>query len=125
LLPVGPEPFVFSFAPKNFKIRIYDTVILPVVPYGCETWSLSLREEHRLKVFESKVLRRIFGRRRDEVTGGRRKLHDEELHDLYTSPSIRRIMKPKRMRWSGHVARMGIRGTYISYWKETQRERDR
>jgi hypothetical protein len=78
-----------------------------VVLYGCETWSLTLREEHGLGVFENKVLRRIFGPERDEVTGEWRKLHDEELHDLYSSPSIIRIMKVRRMRWSGHVARMG------------------
>jgi hypothetical protein len=72
--------------------------------YGCETWSLTLREEHRLRVFENKVLRRIFGPKRDEVTGGWRKLHNEELHDLYSSTSIIRITKPRRMRWARHVA---------------------
>jgi hypothetical protein len=78
-----------------------------VILYGCETWSLTLREEHRLGVFENKVLRRIFGPKRDEVTGRWKKLHNEELHDLYSSPSIIRIMKSRRMRWAGHVARMG------------------
>jgi hypothetical protein len=92
---------------KNLKIRIYKTIILPVVLYGCETWSLTLREEHRLRVFENKVLRRIFGPKRDEVTGEWRKLHNEELHDLYPSPSIIRIIKSRRMGWAGHVARMG------------------
>jgi hypothetical protein len=71
------------------------------------TWSLTLREEHRLRVFENKVLRRIFGPRRDEVTGGWRKLHNEELRDLYSSPSIIRIIKSRRMGWVGHVAQMG------------------
>jgi hypothetical protein len=81
--------------------------------YGCETLSLTLREEHRLRVFENRVLRRIFGPNRDEVTGGRRKLHNEELHGLYSSPSIVRVMKARRMRWEGHVARMGeVRGAY-------------
>jgi hypothetical protein len=75
--------------------------------YGCETWSLTLREEHRLRVFENKVLRRIFGPKRDEVTGEWRKLHNEDLRDLYSSPSIIRIMTSRRMRWAGHVARMG------------------
>jgi hypothetical protein len=88
-------------------MRIYKTIILPVILYGCETWSLTLREEHRLKVFENKVLRRIFGPKRDEVTGGWRKLHNEQLCDLYSSPSIIRIIKSRRMRWAGHVARMG------------------
>jgi hypothetical protein len=82
----------------NVKIRIYKTVILPVVLYGCETWSLTLGEEHRLRVFENRVLRRIFGRKRDEVTGERRKLHNEELRDLYSLPSIIGIIKPRRMR---------------------------
>jgi hypothetical protein len=78
---------------ENVKIRIYKTIILPVVLYRCETWSLTLREEHRLRVFESGVLRRIFGPKRDEVTGGWRKLHNEELHSLYSSPSIIRMIK--------------------------------
>jgi hypothetical protein len=94
---------------KNLKIRIYKTTILPVVLYGCETWSLTLREEHRLRVFENRVLWRIFGPKRDEMTGEWKKLHNEELHDLYSSPSIIRIIKSRRMRWAGHVARMGIR----------------
>jgi hypothetical protein len=80
---------------------------LLVVLYGCETWSLALREE--LRVFENRVLRRIFGPKRNEVTGEWRKLHNEELHDLHSSPSIIRIMKSRRMRWAGHVARMGER----------------
>jgi hypothetical protein len=88
---------------KNLKIRIYEykTIILPVVLYGCETWSLTLREEHRLRVFENRVLRRIFGPKRNEVPGEWRKLHNEELRDLYSSPSIIRIIKPRRMRWAG------------------------
>jgi len=86
---------------------------LPVVLYGCETWSLTLREECRLRVFENRLLRRIFGSKRDEVTGDWRKLHKEELNDLYSSPNIVRVIKSRRMRWAGHVARMGEgRGVY-------------
>jgi hypothetical protein len=73
----------------------------------CETWSLTLKEEHRLRVFENRLLRRIFGPMRDEVTGEWRKLHKEEFRDLYSSPSIIRIIKSRKMRWEGHVARMG------------------
>jgi hypothetical protein len=95
------------------KIKIYKTIILPVVLYGCETLSLTLREEHRLRVFENSVLRRIFGPKRDEVTGGWRKLHNEELHRLNSSPSIVRVIKARRIRWAGHVACMGeARGGY-------------
>jgi hypothetical protein len=77
------------------------------VLYGCETWTLTLREEHRLGVFENRVLRRIFGPKGGKVTGEWRKLHNEELRDLYSSPSIIRILKARRMRWAGHVARLG------------------
>jgi hypothetical protein len=92
---------------RNVKVKIYKTIILPVVLYGCETWSLTLREEHRLMVFETRVLRRIFGRKRDEVTGEWKKLHSEKLHILYSSPIIIRQIKSRRLRWAGHVARMG------------------
>jgi hypothetical protein len=81
--------------------------------YGFETWSLTFREERRLRVFENKVLRRIFGPRRDEVTGDWRKLHNEEINVLYSSPNIVRVIKSRRMRWAGHVTRMGEeRGVY-------------
>jgi hypothetical protein len=73
---------------RNVKVKIYKTIILPAVLYGCETWSLTLREENRLRVFENRVLRRKFGSKRDEVTGEWRKLHNEELHTLYSSPNI-------------------------------------
>ena len=95
-----------SLLTTNLKIKIYRTIILPVVLYGCETWSLTLREEHRLRVFENRVLRRIFGPRRDRVTGEWRKLHNEELSDLYCSPNIVRVIKSRRLRWAGHVARL-------------------
>jgi hypothetical protein len=91
---------------KHIKIRIYKTMILAVVLYGCETWSLTLMEEHRLRVFESRVLR-IFGPRKDDVTGEWRKLHNEDLHNLYSSPNIIRMIKSRRMRWAGQVERMG------------------
>jgi len=91
----------------------YITIILPVVLYGCETWSLTLREERKLRVFENMVFRRIFGPRRDEVTGEWRRFHNEELNDLYSSPNIVRMIKSRRMRLAGHVARMGDeRGVY-------------
>jgi hypothetical protein len=92
---------------RNLKVKIYKNIILPVILYGCETWSLTLREEHRLRVFENGVLRRIFGPTRNEVTGEQRKLHDGELRYLYSSPDIIRQIKSRRMRWAGHVARMG------------------
>jgi hypothetical protein len=86
---------------------IHKITILPVVLHGCETWSLTLREEHRLRVFENRVLRRIFGPKRDEVTGEWRKLHNEEIRDLYSSPSIIRIIKARRMRLAGRCSTNG------------------
>jgi len=98
---------------QNLKIKIYRTIILPVVLYGCETWLLTLQEERKLRVFENIVLRRIFGPRRDKVTGEWRRFHNEELNDLYSSPNIAWVIKSRRMRWAGHVAHMGEeRGVY-------------
>ena len=103
-----------SLLSKNLKIKIHGTVILPVVLYGCETWSLTLREERRLKVFENRVLRGIFGLNRDEVTEEWRKLHNEELNDLYCSPNIVRVIK----------SHMGRGGAYTGFWWGNLRERD-
>jgi hypothetical protein len=83
---------------KNLTIRVHRTTTLPTVLYGCETWSLTLKEEHRLRVFENRVLRRIFGPKRDEVTGEWKKLHNEELNGLYSLPNIVRVIKSRRMR---------------------------
>ena len=92
---------------RNFIICTLSFDGVRVVLYGCETWSLTLREEHRLRVYENRVLRRVFGPKRDEVTGEWRKLHNEDLNDLYSLPNIVRVVKSRRMRWVGHVARMG------------------
>jgi len=98
---------------RKLKIKICRTITFPVVLYGYENWSLTLREERKLRAFENMVLRRIFGPRRDEVTGESRRLHNEELSDLYSSPNIVRVIKSRRMKWAGHVARIGEeRGAY-------------
>jgi hypothetical protein len=101
--------YIYIYIAQHFSnlVKIYRTVILPVVLYGCETWSLTLWEERKLRVFENMVLRRIFGPRRDKVTGEWRRLLNEELNDLYSSPNIVQVLKSRRMRWTGHVAHMG------------------
>ncbi|KAJ4436680.1 hypothetical protein ANN_16811 [Periplaneta americana] len=101
------KPTVVLEAHTQVSGRAGNAIILPVLLYGCQTWTLTLREEHRLRVFENKVLRKIFGAKRDEVTGEWRKLHNTELHALYSSPDIIRNIKSRRLRWAGHVARMG------------------
>ena len=103
---------------------LYRTIIFPVVLYGCETSSLTLREETKLRVFENMVLRRIFGPRRDDVKGEWRRLHNEELNDLYSSPNIVRVIKSRIMRWAGYVARMGEERGCLGSWWGNRRERD-
>jgi hypothetical protein len=94
------------------------------VLYVCEMWSLTLRKEHRLRVFENRALRRIFGPKRDEVIGGWRTLHNAKLNNLCSLSSIIRIIKSRRMRWAGNVARMGGRRNAYSIWWESQKKRD-
>jgi hypothetical protein len=109
---------------RNVKVKIHKTIILPFVLYGYENWSLTLREEHRLRVFENRVLRRTFGPKRDEVTGEWRKLHNEELHILYSSPNSIRQVKSRRMRWAGHVAHVGVESKVCRVLVRSPKERD-
>ena len=109
---------------KNSKIMIYRRVILPVDLYGCETWSLTLREEGKLRVFENRVLKKLFAPRKDEVTVECGRLHNEELNDLYSSPNIVRVIKSRRMRWAGHVACMGVERGCTGSWCGNRRRGD-
>ena len=108
---------------KNLKIKIYRIIILPVVLYGCETWLLALKEERRLRVLENRVLKKVFGPKVDEVTGEWRKLHKEELNDLYSLPNIVRVVKSRQMGWARHVARMGKIEVCKGCWWGSLRER--
>jgi hypothetical protein len=108
---------------KNLKIKIFKNISLPVVLYGCETLSLTLREEYRLRVIENRVLRRIFGPKRDGMTEGWRKFHNEELHELY-STNIIVMLKSRRMRCAGHVAGIECMGVHVVHWKENRKERE-
>jgi hypothetical protein len=105
------------------KVKTYKTIILPFVLYGCETWYLTLREEHRLRVFTNRVLRRVFGPKRDEVTGKWRNLHSEEPHILYSSPNIVRQIKSRRMKWAGHVVHMGQEKSVQGFGGKAQEKR--
>ena len=119
-----PNSSSSSLLSKNIKIKKYRNTILPVILYGYETWSLTLREECRLWVLENRVLRRLFGPKRDEVTGKWRKLNNEELNDLYSSSNIIWLTKLKRMRWAGHVALWGRGEVPTGFLWENLRERD-
>jgi hypothetical protein len=110
LLPFGPELSVFSSVVEKLINENIQDLIFPVILHGCETLSLSLREVNRLRVLENRALRWIFCQKRDEVTGGWRKLHNADLHDLCSLTSIIRIIKSRRMRWAGLVARMREKG---------------
>jgi hypothetical protein len=105
--PLDTSAGVLTVSFRNIETKIHQTIILPVVLCGRETWSLTLTEEHGLRVFENRVLRRIFGRKRYEVTGEWRRLHNEELHGVYSSSNIIRVIRSRIMRLAGHVARMG------------------
>ena len=113
-------PFHYT---KNMKTEIYRTIILPVVLFGCETWSLTLRKKRGLRAFENRVLGKVFGSKRDEATGEWRKLHNEELNDLYSLPNIIRVIKSRRIRWAGHVARRKTEGVHIWFLWGYPRER--
>jgi hypothetical protein len=123
LLQFSSEPSVLLPVVEERRVKIYKTIILSVVLYGCQTWSPTLREECRLRVFQNRVLRRIFGPNRDEGTGQWRKAHSGELHNLYSSLDIIRQIKSRGMRWAGHVARMGEGRNVCRVWWESPRER--
>jgi len=120
----GAESISSSLSSKDIKIKIYRTIILPVVFYGCETWSLTLRKEHRLRAFENRVLRRIFGPKRDEVTWEWKKLPKEEINEMYSSTNIIRVIKSRRKRQAGHVARIeDWKGAYMFLVRKSEGKR--
>jgi hypothetical protein len=118
------QDLVYSpLLPKNIRTKVMGTIILHVVLYGCKPWSLILREEHRLNVFENRVLREIFGAGKEEVTGEWRKLHSEELHDLQVSQNFIWMTSSMKIRWAGHVARMRESRNAYSVWMGKTEER--
>ena len=123
-LSLSAESIVFQLANQNIKTEINRTIILSLVLYGCETWSLILREERRLKVFEKRVLRRIFGRKRNEVTGKWRRLHNGEFYDLYSLINIIRMVYSRRIRWARHVAQWGRGEVHTTFRCGNVRERE-
>jgi hypothetical protein len=116
LLSFGAESFAFWLLSKYLKINIYRNIILPVVLYGCETWSLLLREQLRLRLIVNRVLMRMCGSKRNGIRGEGRKLHNEELNDLYSSSTIVRVIKYRKKRWAGYIARMGMGESYTVFW---------
>jgi hypothetical protein len=98
---------------------MFKTIILPVVLYGCESWSLTLRDGHRQRVFENRVLRRVFGPKRDEMTGGWKKLYSDEIRKLCPYLSVIRVFKSMSRRWGWHVARMGEKAMHKCFERET------
>jgi hypothetical protein len=108
---------------RKLKIKIYKTVILPIVLYGCGTWSLALREECRLRVYENRVLRKIFGPKREEDESWR-KLHNCDLYSLFSSPNVVRVIKSRMMKWAGQVARIGGGKVFAGFWLGGQKVRD-
>jgi hypothetical protein len=116
--------YISRLLSRKVKMKIYTTTIFPVVFYQCETCSLTLREEHSLRVFENRMLRIICGLEMDEITGYWRKFHNKELPNVHSSPNIIRMNKSRRMRCIGHVTRMGRKGTRSAFWRENQKERD-
>ena len=106
MLLFGAGSFIFQLVSKSLKIKIYRTIILPVVLYGCETWSLTLREERRLRVFKNRVLRSVFGSKRDEIRGSGEKYIMRSLGFFIPYPILCGWLKSRRMRWAGHVARI-------------------
>jgi len=120
----GQNLFSSSFLSKHTKIKTHRIIILPVALYGCETWSLTLREKSRLRVYENRMLRRIFGSKRDELAEEWKTLNSEELNDLHTSPNIILVIKSRRRIWAWHVARMGKGELHRGFWWGNPRESD-